>query len=146
MTKDTKTALLETAEDAVRSRGFDGFSYADLSDAIGIRKASIHYHFQTKAALSVALLDRYHKTLDAKCAEINEHHETAAARLRAMIDVYREALDEGNKMCLCVSLIASRESLSDEAMDRIKSFRNMMTTWMAGSSAHASIVFSIAMA
>ena len=42
---DTRISLLDSAERAVRQRGFDGFSYADLSKEIGIRKASIHYHF-----------------------------------------------------------------------------------------------------
>jgi TetR/AcrR family transcriptional regulator, transcriptional repressor for nem operon len=52
MNLHTRTALIDLAEHSVRSQGFDRFSYADLTEAIGIRKASIHYHFPTKANLS----------------------------------------------------------------------------------------------
>ena len=127
---DTKTALLNSAEFAVRSRGFDGFSYADLAEEVGIRKASIHYHFPTKAALSAALMDRYHTELTGRCAEIEETHDTAGKRMRALIALYRAAMNDGQTLCLCVSLIISRESLSKEATDKIRAFRRMMTRWI----------------
>ena len=126
MKTDTKTALLDVAEHAARARGFDGFSYADLADAVGIRKASIHYHFPTKAALSAALMDRYHAALEDECSKIKEEHDTGAGRLQAIVAFYRDALNDGKTLCLCVSLISSRESLSDEVIEKIKRFRAMM--------------------
>lgn len=130
MKTDTKTALLDFAEQAARARGFDGFSYADLADAIGIRKASIHYHFPTKASLSAALMDRYHANLQSASAEIDARHEKAADRLKALIDVYRTALNGGKTLCLCVSFVASRESLSDEVRKKISAFRTMIVKWL----------------
>ncbi len=126
MTTDTKTALLDVAEHAARARGFDGFSYADLAEAVGIRKASIHYHFPTKAALSAALMDRYHAALDGECGKIEAGHDTGAGCLLALITLYRDALNDGTTLCLCVSLISSRESLSDEVIQKIREFRAMM--------------------
>lgn len=130
MAIDTKTTLLDIAEKAARTRGFDGFSYADLSEAAGIRKASIHYHFKTKAALSAALLERYHKELQDCCADIERHNVNASGRLLDLISLYRDALDDGNMVCLCVSLISSRESLSDEVNHQIVEFRRMMVRWI----------------
>ncbi len=128
MKSDTKTALLDVAEYAARARGFDGFSYAYLADAVGIRKASIHYHFPTKAALSMALMDRYHMTLEAECNRIRTSHVTGAGQLLAITELYRDALNNGKTLCLCVSLISSRESLSEEVIQKIKAFRAMMIT------------------
>ena len=56
---DTKTNLMDAAEQQVRQKGADGFSYADLSAQVGIRKASIHYHFPTKSDLLTAIMARY---------------------------------------------------------------------------------------
>ena len=39
--------------------GFNGFSYADIAAELGITKASLHYHFQSKAELGDALIARY---------------------------------------------------------------------------------------
>ena len=130
MATDTKTALLDFAEQAARARGFDGFSYADLAEAVGIRKASIHYHFPTKALLSATLMDRYHKTLAERCDAISAQNDTAAARLLALVDLYRGALDGGKKLCLCVALTSSRESLSAEVIAKINRFRAMMIGWI----------------
>ncbi len=130
MMTDTKIALLNVAEQAARTRGFDGFSYADLADAVGIRKASIHYHFPTKAALSAALMDRYHDALKADCDRIDAAWPTAGQRLLALIDIYRDALSGGKTLCLCVALIGSRESLSDEVIQKISEFRAMMVNWL----------------
>ncbi|EEE35581.1 transcriptional regulator, TetR family [Rhodobacteraceae bacterium KLH11] len=126
MTTDTKTALLDVAEHTARARGFDGFSYADLAEAVGIRKASIHYHFPTKAALSAALMDRYHKTLEVACDRIEDQFHTGAEQLLALIALYRDALNDGKTLCLCVALISSRESLSDDVVAKIRTFRAMM--------------------
>lgn len=46
-----KEQLLHEAEKLLRTRGYAAFSYGHLSEIIGIRKASIHYHFRTKEAL-----------------------------------------------------------------------------------------------
>ena len=138
MTTDTKTALLDVAEHAVRARGFDGFSYADMAEAVGIRKASIHYHFPTKADLSAALMDRYHVALEGECKALEDKFETGGERLRALIALYRGALNEGKTLCLCVSLISSRESLSEEVIEKIRKFRAMMVR-------HITAIFELGM-
>ena len=131
MQTDTKTALLNSAEQAARRRGFDGFSYADLAAEVGIRKASIHYHFPTKAALSLALIERYHDALHAACISIATQHETGAARLAALVDYYRAATQDGKSLCLCVAFSISRESLPVEAIEEVRRARAMMTEWIA---------------
>ena len=130
MAKDTKTALLDSAERAVRTRGFDGFSYNDLANDVGIRKASIHHHFPTKALLSEALMKRYYTHLEATCAAIDSAQTTGGARLGALIEQYRAAIDDGKSLCLCVSFSSSRESLPHEAVAEISRFRSMIIAWL----------------
>ena len=131
MATDTKTTLLNSAEQAARRRGYDGFSYADLAADVGITKASIHHHFASKAALSVALMQRYYARLAAVAQEIDRDHATGAARLSALIARYRGALDEGQSLCLCVSFSTSTESLAAETIAEMDRFRMMMTGWLA---------------
>ncbi|KFJ90149.1 TetR family transcriptional regulator, partial [Pseudomonas sp. 1-7] len=51
--------MIQTAENLMRTRGYTAFSYADLSEAVGIRKASIHHHFPTKEDLGAAIVEEY---------------------------------------------------------------------------------------
>jgi hypothetical protein len=43
--KDTRTAIMDAAQDLIQRMGANAMSYQHISDAVGIRKASIHYHF-----------------------------------------------------------------------------------------------------
>lgn len=130
MSMDTKTAILDAAERVARARGFDGFSYADLAAEVMVSKASIHHHFPSKAALSLALTKRYYDNLETACAEIDREHETGAARLAALVGRYRDALEGGQSLCLCVSFSISRESLSTETIAEMNRFRLMMIDWL----------------
>jgi len=61
--RDTREVILQRAEDLLRSRGYNGFSYKDLAVPLGIRNAAIHYYFPTKTDLGLALIDRYRQLL-----------------------------------------------------------------------------------
>ena len=130
MATDTKTSLLDSAERAARTRGFDGFSYADLAADVGITKASIHHHFASKATLAVALMKRYYTDLETACAEIDQEHATGASRLTALVARYHGALNGGQSLCLCVSFSTSAESLSTETLAEMNRFRSMMIDWL----------------
>ena len=127
---DRKTDLLDLAEHAARSRGVDAFSYGDLAAQIGIKTASIHYHFPTKAILSTALMQRYHDNFATICARINVDHNTGGQRLAALIDRYRHAHHDATQVCLCVAFSISRESLPADVIHQIEKFRAMMRHWI----------------
>ena len=55
----TRASLMQTAESLLCTRGYAAFSYADLAEAVGIRKASIHHHFPAKEDLGVAVVEAY---------------------------------------------------------------------------------------
>jgi len=55
----TADRILDSAQTLVQVRGYNGFSYADISAELSITKPSIHHHFPTKAALAEALIARY---------------------------------------------------------------------------------------
>ena len=130
-TKDRKTALLDSAEQLARERGFDAFSYADLAADVGIRTASIHYHFPSKADLSVAMMRRYHERFEQICAEIDAQNATGGARLAALINCYRLAHKDATQVCLCVTFSISKESLSSDVVSQMVAFRAMMRNWIA---------------
>jgi len=70
---DTRTQILDIAEQLARQRGFSGFSYRDISQPLGIRNAAVHYHFPTKADLGIALLERYGDLLAFHTSEFMKH-------------------------------------------------------------------------
>lgn len=127
---NTKEALLDSAENAVRRSGYDGFSYADLAADVGIRKASIHYHFPTKASLALELMQRYHADMQKQLAAIDALAGNAGERLKGQISRYREALANGKKLCLCVAFSISTESLDTKLTDELNRYRTESIDWL----------------
>ena len=130
MPTDTKTALLDSAEQAARTLGFDAFSYADLASEVGIRKASIHHHFPSKANLSVELMRRYLEKFEKQRADFKDNPKSGGTQLTTFIKSYRDGMANGKRLCLCVSFTTSRESLPPEVGKLIHRFRTMMIEWL----------------
>ena len=67
----TAQKILTIAQQNVQTKGFNGFSYQDLAQEIGIKTSSIHYHFPTKDDLALALVTAYREAFDAELAQIS---------------------------------------------------------------------------
>ncbi|HXR21415.1 MAG TPA: TetR/AcrR family transcriptional regulator, partial [Acidimicrobiales bacterium] len=98
-TSSTASDILDAAERLVQTRGFNGFSYADVSSELGITKAALHYHFAGKAELGESLISRYNERFDAALAAIDAVEMSAPDKLLAYCDLYRGTL-RGQRMCL----------------------------------------------
>src|SRR5208282_4598313 len=64
-------AILNVAERLAQTRGYNGFSYADIAEELGVTKASLHYHFPSKAELGRALITRYQAVFAAALETID---------------------------------------------------------------------------
>src|SRR5580692_11787048 len=115
----TSGRILDIAERLVQTRGFNAFSYADIAAALNITKASLHYHFPTKAKLGERLVERYQQSFLAVLAQIDAGRGGAGARLRAYVGIYKDVL-ENDRMCLCGMLAADFATLPETVKDRVR--------------------------
>ena len=115
---DTATRILDIAEYLVQTRGFNAFSYADVADALDVTKASLHYHFATKAELGGCLIERYRTSFLCALDRIDEKHVDAVSKLTAYVRIYADVL-EHDRMCLCGMLAAEYATLPAPMRDGI---------------------------
>ncbi|MFE8070798.1 TetR family transcriptional regulator [Marinobacteraceae bacterium S3BR75-40.1] len=127
---DTRAALMDAAERAVREQGVDGFSYADLSRAVGIRKASIHYHFPGKADLLVAIMARYRARILAELELFAQDERAASASIASFLSLYRSALKDCTALCLCVASAVNPQGLDSRVTGEIQRFREAVVAWL----------------
>jgi TetR/AcrR family transcriptional repressor of nem operon len=68
------------AERLIQTRDYSAFSYQDIADRLGIRKASIHEHFPSKTDLGIAVVERYVARFGAAVASLvaNESRSSIA--------------------------------------------------------------------
>jgi TetR/AcrR family transcriptional regulator, transcriptional repressor for nem operon len=128
-TDSTRSSLLSAAEHLVRTRGYSAISYADLAEAVGIRKASVHHHFPGKADLGGALMDNYIARFGIICESIEQANPTASNRMKAYGKVYAESLSDG-RLCLCGMLATELSVLPDQVAERVRSFFTTQLKWL----------------
>ena len=126
---DTATQLLDTAQRLVQERGYNAFSYKDLAEAVGIRTASIHYHFPSKAHLGVAMVERYTNDLNEGLSAIDRDAPSNATKLKEFIALYSKTEASG-AICLCGSLASDRETLPAELQDAVSRYLERSETWL----------------
>jgi len=126
---DTKTALLAEAESLVRTVGYAAFSYADLSERVGIRKASIHHHFPTKESLGNALIDSYLERFQAELAKLSERRLDTKGKLLAYGDFFVQGLRD-RQMPLCGALAADAAYLPPSMQGRVEHFFRIHLEWL----------------
>jgi TetR/AcrR family transcriptional regulator, transcriptional repressor for nem operon len=126
---DTRTALLTEATRLVRRRGYAAFSYADLSAAVGVTKASIHHHFPTKADLGEELVVRYTAAFRTELHAIGASDPAAAVQLRRYAALYRAGLD-ADQPCLCGVLAAEVEVIAPGIRQAVSAFFEANIAWL----------------
>jgi len=128
---DTRSKLLASARDQIQRKGYNGFSYADLADEVGIRKASIHHHFSTKADLGREVAIQYRQDFMAALRSIESGKSNSFKKLEAYIQLFRHTLEKDHKVCLCIMLAAEHEALSDKIKNEVKAFFKENEVWLA---------------
>lgn len=94
---DTKTAILDTALDLVQRQSISGVSFQELARLIGIKKGSMYYHFESKEALALAILQR--AVSDLKASFERGQNKPAVAQLHYFMRLYRDYIGAGNRIC-----------------------------------------------
>lgn len=128
----TSQQILDIAQRLVQTRGFNAFSYADISGVLGITTASLHYHFASKAVLGVSLIQRYTQhfatLLDAIDAEAAAGG-SAVDRLRGYAQIYAAVLAQ-DRSCLCGMLAAEFETLPKAMQTALDDYFAVNERWL----------------
>src|ERR1017187_9798984 len=123
------TAILDVAEQLVQTKGYNGFSYADIAAELGVTKASLHYHFSSKAELGRALIVRYEAVFGAALKAIDQQAAKPPEKLRQYVGLY-DAVMRNDRMCLCGMLAAEYATLPSPMQEGLKRFFDMNERWL----------------
>ena len=130
LTDSTKTKIVDTGEKLLLKNGFNGFSYADIALALGIKKSSIHYHFPSKADLGLAVIQRARQRFSGWC----ERRETAAMadwdKLDRFFEIYRHYLTKSESVCLSGAMQTDFTTLPKPMQEETKGLVSDLLEWM----------------
>lgn len=126
----TAGLILDVAQELFQTRGYNGISYQDIADRVGIRKASIHHHFPAKADLAAALVRRYRGQWARFLADIDDEANDPRLKLDCYLEPFRATARTGDRACLCGVLGAEFASLAPTVQAEVKQFFRDNEEWL----------------
>ena len=128
MDAGARERILTAAELRARTGGYNGFSFRDLAEDVGVKSSSVHYHFATKAELGEALARRYAERARARLGDAGTlAPEAAVARVVAL---FRDALLVDDRMCLCGLLGAEHDALPPTVAAAVADFFRLVLDFL----------------
>ncbi|MBN9521673.1 TetR/AcrR family transcriptional regulator [bacterium] len=130
--RDTRGELLDLAEKLVRTRGYNGFSYRDLAGQIGIKTASVHYHFPTKGDLGEAMVENERELFARNLARLDAEEKDPQRRLERFIQLFQAStIGCDNRMCLGAMLAVEQETLPEPVRRAVLRLFEHNEAWLA---------------
>jgi TetR/AcrR family transcriptional repressor of nem operon len=126
---DVANAVMDAAERRMRSGGFNGFSFREIADDVGVKSSSVHYHFPTKEKLAAAVVRRY---TDRLGATIDEELASGTDPYDMLSSSFRDTVRSANRMCPITVLGAGSLDLPEEVAIEVQRFFRMCLDKLTG--------------
>ena len=127
---DTREQIMDRAGHLLMSRGFNGFSYRDISSHLGVKNAAVHYHFPAKADLAMALVDEYRQTLRTGTAEFMAYGGQAMVQLEGLFAFTSKQCLAGRCICPFGAFSIDYTQLPDEVRKATAGFMDETIKWL----------------
>jgi AcrR family transcriptional regulator len=112
----SREAILESAAQVFRQKGFHGASMAEIAEAVQLQKASLYHHFSSKQEILLELLDRALEMVTERMLQVMAQDVPADEKLRLAMRSYLKTLSEQGDL-VSVMLLEHR-SLDPEYRSR----------------------------
>jgi len=124
------TRIADAAQALIQQVGYNGFSFEHISKAVGMRKASVHYHFASKADLGVAVVKIYTHDFEDALQIILTKAKSAPQRLTAYADLFEATFANQHHLCVCGMLSAESNSLDAAVKQEVNQFFQLNINWL----------------
>ncbi|MCB8878986.1 TetR/AcrR family transcriptional regulator [Acidisoma cellulosilytica] len=135
-----KEAILAAAKDAAKAYGYGGLNFRDIAATVGIKAASIHYHFPSKADLGEAVAKRYWEDTAVELEAISAASPDPMQALHRYPEIFRTSLANDNRICLGSFMAAEYDELPEAVRKEVQSFADVNVAWLSKRLTEASIV------
>lgn len=133
MTNVSSTAddILACARTLIIAGGYNGFSYADVAEVVGIRKPSIHHHFASKVDLVRTLVARYREEAQAGLAALERNIPDARAQLENYVAYWEACITDATApFCVCALLANELPILPEEVALEVRAHFRFLASWL----------------
>ena len=133
MTNLTSTSdeILASARVLIMNGGYNGFSYADIAETVGIRKASIHHHFPSKVDLVRTLVKRYREDAEAGFNGLEQRVSDPLELLKVYAGHWAQCIEDASRpFCVCALLASELPALPKDVASEVQGFFRFLSKWI----------------
>lgn len=128
---NTKQRIVEFSADRLRDRGFDGFSYLDISRELGITKASVHHHFPKKEDLGLALCEWSQDWLMQGLNHFDAKGGSSWNKLQRYLSAAMKHTLTDQRMCPISAFYNDLSKLPDSIKTKLKKLDDLELAWVS---------------
>ncbi|MBV8253416.1 MAG: TetR/AcrR family transcriptional regulator [Chitinophaga sp.] len=125
---ETKDKIVSLADQLIRVRGFNAFSYKDIAEPLEMKNAAVHYHFPAKSDLGIGVIQHDRNRFAATIAKWNKLPEQE--QLQQLINVFRKHCHAGN-ICLMGSLSPDYNTLAPDMQQEVQQMAEDILHWLS---------------
>lgn len=129
-TADTRSQIIDRASKLMMQRGFNGFSYRDISAPLGVKNAAVHYHFPSKIDLIRALIEENHELLRRKTSAFMAYGGSAREQLEGLFCFTLDECKGGRPVCVVGALAADYDDLPEDIRRANERFTDDLYQWL----------------
>lgn len=118
--------ILDAAERRARSGGYHSVSFRDIAEVVGIKSASVHYHFPTKSDLMTALAARYTRAASDMLPPPRDYRD-AVGNVAALFEA---SLRDNQQMCLCGMFGAEHDALPSDVQTATRAYFTLLLDYL----------------
>ncbi len=125
----TREKILELGENLIRTRGYNAFSYQDISTELGIKNAAVHYYFPSKENLGTSIVKTNIQRFDEMVDNMHSRKFGEWQQIETFIKIYVKSHRE-QKKCLVGSLSPDYNTLNATTKIELKRMIEMILKWL----------------
>lgn len=127
----TQQKLIDSARHLIQTRGYNGFSYADVAEEVQVRKASIHHHFPTKSDLAHAVIEQSRAIIVEQTRTLAGGNFDPDEQLRMYTGYWEKCIaDASAPFCVAGMLASELPSLPGELANDVRAHFRDLSNWL----------------
>jgi TetR/AcrR family transcriptional repressor of nem operon len=126
----SRDKILTAATSIAQAHGYGGLNLRALAEQVGIKAASLYYHFPSKADLAAAVARRYWENSAAVLDALALQSRDAKEALQRYPETFRSSLENGNRICLCSFMAAEYDDLPPPVQKEVQVFADINVAWL----------------
>jgi AcrR family transcriptional regulator len=123
----TKQQITLLADEFIRSNGYNAFSYSDISKPLGIKNASIHYHFPSKPDLAQEVVRFHEESFDRFVERVQE--KPALSKIKLFLNFYT-SIQQTGRICVIGAFATDWNAMNDDIKESMTSFTQKVIEWI----------------